>query len=104
MWKDICYLGTYVEAENALGEISNTVTYSESYIFCKKKSVRQSEFYQAAVTDYKPSIVLIVKTADYSGEKYVNFNNEEFTVIRTFQTTEEDIEIVLESGVRHGDT
>lgn len=101
MWKDICYPGVILETENALGEILESITYP-SYVFCDKRFVTRTEFYQAATTDYKPEIILKLKIADYAGQKYVKFNNEVYTVIRTYEASSEDIEITLESGIAHG--
>lgn len=103
MWKDICYLGTVTEEENALGEKVETIAYT-NYIFCDKRSVTRSEFYQAATTDYKPEIVLVLKITDYGNERYIKFNDEIFTVIRTYEVSSENIEITLEKGVNHGGT
>ena len=102
MWISICYLGIEAEAENAIGEVVETVTFDD-YVFCDQKSIRMSEFYQAATTDYKPSITLILKQADYAGQRYIRFEDEVFTVIRTYAVNSEDIELILERGIKHGD-
>lgn len=102
MWISICYLGIEAEAENALGEKYEAVTF-EDYVFCDQKSIRMAEFYQAATTDYKPSITLTLKQADYSGQKYIKFEDEVYTMIRTYAVDSEDIEVVLERGIKHGD-
>lgn len=102
MWTSICYLGIEAETENAIGEKVETVTFDD-YVFCDQKSIRMLEFYQAATTDYKPSITLTLKQADYAGQRYIRFEDEVFTVIRTYAVNSEDIELVLERGVKHGD-
>ncbi|PKM45955.1 MAG: hypothetical protein CVV01_05600 [Firmicutes bacterium HGW-Firmicutes-6] len=103
MWKDICYPGVISETENALGEKIETITYP-SYVFCDKRSVTRSEFYQAATTDYKPEIILKLKIIDYAGQKYIKLNNDLYTVVRTYEASSEDIEITLERGIAHGNT
>ncbi|AFA50231.1 hypothetical protein [Acetobacterium woodii] len=102
MWISICYLGIEAEAENAIGEKYEAVTF-EDYVFCDQKSIRMSEFYQAATTDYKPSITLTLKQADYAGQRYIKFEDEVYTMIRTYAVDSEDIEVVLERGIKHGD-
>jgi len=102
MWISICYLGIEGDAENALGEKYDAVTFDD-YVFCDKKSIRMSEFYQAATTDYKPSITLTLKQADYEGQKYIKFEDDVYTMIRTYEVNSEDIEVVLERGIKHGD-
>ncbi|MBC3901529.1 hypothetical protein GH811_18175 [Acetobacterium malicum] len=102
MWISICYLGIEGEVENSIGEVIETVTFDD-YVFCDKKSIRMSEFYQAATTDYKPSITLTLKQADYEDQKYIQFEGDIYTVIRTYAANSEDIEVVLERGIKHGD-
>ncbi len=102
MWTSICYLGIEGEAGNVLGEKYDAVTFDD-YVFCDKKSIRMSEFYQAATTDYKPSITLTLKQADYAGQRYIRFEDEVYTMIRTYAVNSEDIEVVLERGIKHGD-
>lgn len=101
MWTDICYLGIEGEETNAI-EVVQTVTFDD-YIFCDKQSIRMAEFYQAATTDYKPTLTLKLKQVDYSGQRYIQFEDEVFTVIRTYAVNSEDIEVVLERGIKHGD-
>lgn len=101
MWSDICYPAITTETENAFGEMIESTTYP-SYVFCDKRSVTRAEFYQAAATGYKPVIVLLLKIADYANQKYIKFNNEVYTVVRTYEISSEDIEITLERGVTHG--
>lgn len=102
MWTSICYLGVEEDVENSLGEKFEQVTFGD-YVFCDKKSIRMSEFYQAAITDYKPSITLTLKQTDYEGQKYIKFEDEIYTMIRTYAVGSEDIEVVLERGIKHGD-
>lgn len=104
MWRDICKLGTVKEVENSLGELVSDIFYREDYIFCNEKSVTMTEFYQAATTDYKPSIVLEVKICDYDGQRFIFYEGKEYTIIRSYKTSSEDIEIVLEGGIKHGGT
>jgi len=102
MWISICYLGVGDDVGNSLGEKFEQVTFGD-YVFCDEKSIRMSEFYQAATTDYKPSITLTLKQADYAGQRYIQFEDEVYTMIRTYAVNSEDIEVVLERGIKHGD-
>lgn len=102
MWTSICYLGVEDDVENALGEKFEQVTYGD-YVFCDKKSIRMAEFYQAAVTDFKPTLTLVLKQVDYEAQRYVMFEGDVFTVIRTYEPDKEDIELILERGIKHGD-
>jgi len=102
MWISICYLGIESEVENAIGEVVETVTFDD-YVFCDKQSIRMAEFYQAATTDYKPTLTLKLKQVDYNNQRYVQFEGDVLTVIRTYAPNTEDIELVLERGIKHGD-
>ncbi|GEM_PF-804845 len=102
MWTSICYLGIEDEAENAIGDKYEVVSFDD-YVFCDQKSIRMAEFYQATTTDYKPSITLTLKQADYAGQRYIRFEDEVYTMIRTYAVGSEDIEVVLERGIKHGD-
>ncbi len=102
MWTDICYLGIEAEAENVIGEKYEAITFDD-YVFCDKKSIRMSEFYQAATTDFKPTITLILKQADYENQRYIKYDDEVYSVIRNYETNTEDIELTLERGIKHGD-
>lgn len=102
MWTSICYLGVETDVENTIG-IKYEVVSFDDYVFCDQKSIRMAEFYQAATTDYKPSITLILKRADYAGQRYIRFEDEVYTMIRSYAVNSEDIEVILERGIKHGD-
>ena len=52
----------------------------------------------------KPELTLEIMTADYSKEKYVMYEDEEYTVLRTYKTSSERIELTLVRGVNNGST
>lgn len=98
MWCSECFLGNLNKIENDIGDIVETVIYSD-YIFCNEKSVKSSEFYQAHSVGLKPEVVLEIKLADYNKEKFIKYENEEYTVLRTYKTSTENIELTLTRGV-----
>lgn len=97
---EIAYLGSAQTIENDFGDVYDTVQYTEE-VYCDEKSVRQSEFYQAQSVGLKPTLVLIMMACDYNGQKYVKYEDEEYTVLRTYKTGEK-IELTLTRGVDHG--
>lgn len=103
MWDEECYLGSYIERVNDNGDPIKEIKYNDESIFCNEKSVKYSEFYQAQSIGMKPEIVLEVKIADYNKEKYVMYDNQEYTVLRTYKTSSENIELTLVRGVNNGD-
>lgn len=75
---------------------------SETMVFAKKKSVRQSEFYQAAANGLKPEITFEIHAFEYNDEKKLRYNDKLYNVIRTFEVNEEKLEIICEGGVTYG--
>lgn len=97
---DILYLVSEIVTENDMGDFIKETT--ESMIFAKKKSVRQSEFYQAAANGLKPELVFEIHAFEYNEEKKVKYNDKYYTVIRTYQINDDDLELVCEGGVHNG--
>lgn len=88
MWRDVINLSggiTYIE--NELGDRIE-VPGQTRQVFSNKKSVRQSEFYQAQATGLKPEIMFEVRTIEYQDESKLSFNNKEYTIIRAFDKGE----------------
>lgn len=101
MWNDICYLGTLIKAVDDIGDIIETIIY-DNEVYCNEKSIRASEFYQAQAVGMKPEVTLELMLADYNKEKYVQYDDEEYTVLRTYKTSTERIELTLVRGVNNG--
>jgi len=72
--------------ENSLGDIIETET--ETEVFANKKSIRQSEFYQAAATGLRPEIMFEVWSEEYSSQQRVKYDNKDYTVIRAYDKGE----------------
>lgn len=67
---------------------------SRDSVLCEKKSVGRSEFYVAGQTGLRPEIVFVVKGYEYEGQARVEFEGKEYSVLRTYQTDFEEIELV----------
>lgn len=91
---------TYTQ-DSALNQMP---VYTDREVFVKPRSVSRNDFYQAALSGLKPSIVLVISTAeDYQGEKVVLFEGKEYTVLRVYQRPEKDeVELTLEERVENG--
>lgn len=91
---------TYTQ-DSALNQVP---VYTDHEVFVKPRSVSRNDFYQAALSGLKPSIVLVISTAeDYQGEKVVLFDGKEYTVLRVYQRPEKDeVELTLEERVENG--
>ncbi len=67
-------------------------------VFCSLKSVGQSEFYQAATTNYKPELKFVLADyLEYNGESIVKHNDVHYRVIRSFRAGQE-LELVVEKA------
>ena len=73
-------------------------------VFCKSRSLTRSEFYSASQAGLNPDIVITLSNrADYENEKIVIFEGEEYTVTRTYWTSDADeIELTLTRRVHNG--
>lgn len=72
------------------------ISYTSHEVFAKVKSVTKLEFYQASNTDLKPSIVFIISLLDYDNERKIEYDGNEYSVLRTYQIDSERIEITCE--------
>ena len=72
-------------------------------VFAVKKSVQQSEFFQAAAVGFKPKIMLEVYSFEYHNEEFCELDGERYSIYRTYSPKGSDrIELYLTAIV--GDT
>lgn len=81
-WNDQIELGNRVDTI-VYGEPVQIITWTT--VYANKKSVRQSEYYQAKQLDLKPEIMFEVYFMEYDGEEYVRYNDKVYTIIRTYE-------------------
>ena len=91
-WGDVLKLISIVYSENALGDITETLT--ERQVFANMTSVKRAEFYQAQAVGLKPELVFEVRLIDYEGEKKLSYEGEEYNVIREYTKNGEIIELI----------
>lgn len=85
MWKDVIELGNKIE-NIEYGEPVQITEWRE--VFANRKSVRQSEFYQAANVGLKPELVFEVNSYEFSNDEKVRYNEKEYSIIRTYDKGE----------------
>ena len=86
-----------VSEEIEVDDIGNeTKKLTEKQIYCQVRSATMREFYQAAQAGLRPSVVLTMQEADYSGEKVVVWRNKAYSVLRVYWNTGDFIELSLE--------
>lgn len=85
IWKDVISLGQQVEAVVNF-EVVKTWEWRE--VYANKKSVRQSEVYQAAAVGLKPELVFEINTGEYEQEERVSFNEKTYEITRVYDRGE----------------
>ena len=78
-------------------EIGNQIPVeTDAVILCGLKSIGRAEFYNAAATGLKPEITFIIHAYEYSGQKKVGFEGGFYNVIRTYEPSFEELELICE--------
>ena len=92
---DILLFPVITITKDELGQVEEDEVFSRQ-VFCKKKSVPQSEFFQAGQSDIKASCVLIVHVLDYQEEREVKYREKEYNIYRAYEREDEKIELYCE--------
>lgn len=73
-------------------------------VFVQPRGVYASEFYNAAQLGLKPSLTLyLTNRNDYQGEKVLEFNGKDYSVIRVDWNAQRDgISLICEERVNNG--
>lgn len=99
LWRDIGYL-MHEKNPAETDEMGRpVVSYSETKVFCNKKSVRQSEFYQAHAQGFRPELMFEVRSDEYHGETHFKYAGKVYRIIRTYDKNGEITEIICNSMV-----
>lgn len=89
MWREVIEIGNLVEVIDH-GEITETMVYRE--VFANKKSVRQSEFYQAATVGLRPELIFEVHSFEFNNDEKLRYpvgeEGTEYSIIRVFDKGE----------------
>jgi SPP1 family predicted phage head-tail adaptor len=102
LFKDNIDLITFSETINTIGDVVKTPSYKS--VYANRKSIRQSEFYQAFATGFKPELMFEIRFYDYSNESKIRWNNHTYDVLRTFTKNEEMIELICQGVVNNAIT
>ena len=94
LFRDVLKLISIAYATSAIGDIIETRT--EKEVFANKKSIRQSEHYQAMATGLKPEAMFEVRLIDYSDEERLQYDSKDYNIIRTFSKNQEIVELICE--------
>lgn len=95
MWRDVGYLMTEVETFDKFNRPKKG--YTETMVYCNKKSVKGVEFYQAQAQGIKPELVIEIKTIPTDKQTHFKFNNKVYRILRHYSKTGEVYELTLTS-------
>ena len=86
-----------ISFKNEVNQVGNTIK-SKTYkrIFANKKSITQNEFYQAERVGLKPQLRFEVYSIEYGNELLAKYKEVEYKIIRTYKTSADKIELILE--------
>lgn len=100
MWRDVIQLRMVTYTVNEYGDMLDTGAIET--VFANKKSIRQSEFYQAHATGLKPELMFEVRAVDYAGQPQLVHEGKTYNIIRTFTKNDEIMELVCSGLVLTG--
>lgn len=85
------YLIVPQRTKNDIGAYVKSPSDEKRRVLCKVKSVSMNEFYAGAQKGLRPDYVLEMQSINYRGERYVEYNQETYQVIRTFHREDDDV-------------
>lgn len=71
-------------------------------VYCRLQSVGRNEFYNAAVTGLRPEYIFVVHAYEYDREPVVEFEGEQYRVLRTYSNNFEEMELTVEMVAADG--
>lgn len=92
MKNDIILLRKVTQAKDSDGYDSAKSAESRT-VFAERKSVTRTEFYEAMRAGITAAAVFCINADEYDGETEVQSNDKVYTVVRTYKTSENDIEL-----------
>lgn len=97
LWNDVAKLITQTKTVDDIGD--TVITTTEKQVFVNKKSIRQSEYYQALSVGLKPELMLEVRSIDYSDEKDIEYNNKNYNITRVYTKNGEITELICQAVI-----
>lgn len=79
---------------DAYGVNQKTETYRE--IYANVQSVNRAEFFEGGRNGFNPEYVMTVFFGDYGGEKVLRYEGTRYTIYRTYQRRNDELELYVE--------
>lgn len=99
---DVIYLVSTAYTENQYGVMVGTDT--ERKVFCNVSSISQREWFEGGRNGLNPEYKFAIYGFEYQGEKVVKYQNDYYTIYRTYMTDYNEIELYAErkqGNVKH---
>ena len=94
MYNEVITLLTITESINNAGDIIESVSGND--VFAKVKSIGMKEKYEALNVGLKPELVFVLADYyDYDNQEFIEYENNRYTVIRTYRKDSNELEIVV---------
>lgn len=100
LFREVINLISTIDGDNEVGDPIK-IKVKSGDICADKLSVRQSEFYQAAVVGLRPEIVFVIRTIEYNQETLLEYGGKEYTIIRPYEKDSDFTELVCQ-GIVNG--
>ena len=83
---------------------NEVITYTDNEVYVMPRGVYNAEFYNAAQAGLHPSITFVLASRDdYSGQSVINFEGEDYNIIRTdWDAQRDEIRLICEKRVHNG--
>ena len=91
-FREIINLISVVRVQDIYGDFAETETSTQ--VFADKKSIKQSEFYQAMSIGIRPEITFVIREIDYSNQDKLQYNNKKYDILRSYSIDGELIELI----------
>lgn len=73
-------------------------------VYCEERSVSRAEYYNGQQAGLDMSYVFVTNQVNYNGEKLLEYNSERYSIVRTYKTDADMMEIYagMKVGVARG--
>ena len=97
---NIIYLITETQTQNQYGILETST--EKKKVFCQVDSVTSSEFFDGGKSGLNPEFRMTLFKYDYSGEKLLEYNGQEYSIYRTYIRRTDEIELYVERKSGNG--
>lgn len=98
MWtEDIYLIGSEETESDAYG--NPIVSTSKKLVQATEKQLNRYEFYTAAQAGIRPSKMFVIHSFEYDGEQKIEADGTIYSVIRTYQINDDELEVYVERKV-----